>query len=57
MKVTIINGQNHKGWTYNIGRILARKIAINEEITEFFLSKDMPEFCVGWNKCFGENLY
>ena len=56
MKVTIINGQNHKGSTYNIGRILAQKIAINEEITEFFLPKDMPEFCVGCNKCFGENL-
>lgn len=55
MNVTIINGQNHRGSTYTIGRMLAEKIAVKEEITEFFLPKDMPEFCIGCNKCFGEN--
>ena len=34
MKTVIIHGQNHKGSTYNIARILAEKIG--GDITEFF---------------------
>ena len=34
MKTVIINGQNHKGSTYHIGKLLADKIG--GEVTEFF---------------------
>lgn len=50
MKITMIHGQNHKGSTYQIGRLLAEKIG--GEITEFFLPRDFGEFCVGCTNCF-----
>ena len=40
MNIVIINGQNHKGSTYHIGRMLAERVGGN--ITEFFLPRD---FC------------
>lgn len=53
MKIVIINGQNHKGSTYNIGKQLAEKL--QAEITEFFLPKDFGEFCVGCTSCIVKN--
>ena len=50
MKVVLIHGQNHKGSTYRIGRMLAEKIS--GEITEFFLPRDFGEFCTGCTACF-----
>lgn len=54
MKVLTINGQNHKGSTYHIGRILAEKITTPENIEEIFLPRDFDEFCCGCTKCFIE---
>lgn len=51
MKIVIINGQNHKGSTYNIGIRLARKLAGDEHITEFFLPRDLNHFCLGCYSC------
>lgn len=51
MKIVIINGQNHKGSTYNIGISLARKLAGDEDITEFFLPRDLNHFCLGCYSC------
>ena len=34
MKITIIHGQNHKGSTYHIAKMLADKL--DGEVTEFF---------------------
>lgn len=51
MKVTLINGQNHKGSTYNIGRILAEKLTDEASITEFFLPRDLNHFCLGCYQC------
>ena len=45
MKTVIISGQNHKGSTYHIARMLADKIG--GETKEYFLPKDFGEFCVG----------
>lgn len=42
MKIVIINGQNHKGSTYNIGKQLAEKL--QAEITEFFYQKILVSF-------------
>ena len=52
MKVALINGQNHKGSTYNIDKILALKLTDEENIKEVFLPRDIPEFCTGCTACF-----
>ena len=51
MKIVMINGQNHKGSTYNIGRMLAEKLGSDKDITEFFLPKDLNHFCLGCYTC------
>ena len=51
MKIVMINGQNHKGSTYNIGRMLAKKIGSDQDIVEFFLPKDLNHFCLGCYTC------
>lgn len=53
MKIVIIHGQNHKGSTYHIARMLAEKI--KGDIKEFFLPRDFGEFCAGCTKCFMES--
>ena len=50
MVITVINGQNHKGSTYNIGRILVEKLGGNE-VHEFFLPRDLNHFCSGCCSC------
>ena len=50
MKITIIHGQSHKGSTYHIADMLAKKLG--GEVTEFFLPKDFHEFCIGCTNCF-----
>lgn len=50
MKIVLINGQNHKGSTYHIGRQLAEKLG--GDVKEFFLPRDFGEFCVGCAGCF-----
>lgn len=49
MKITIIHGQNHKGSTYHIAKILADKLG--GEIKEFFLPRDFNQFCIGCTTC------
>lgn len=51
MKITVINGQNHKGSTYNIGKLLVDEISGEKEVTEFFLPRDLNHFCIGCFKC------
>lgn len=51
MKIVIIHGQSHKGASYNAGRLLVNQLGSEEEITEFFLPKDMPHFCCGCYQC------
>lgn len=50
MKIVLIHGQNHKGSSYHIGRMLAEQLA-ESEISEFFLPKDLEHFCVGCFSC------
>lgn len=50
MKICIVNGQNHKGSTYHIGKMLADKLG--GEVQEFFLPRDFGEFCCGCTNCF-----
>lgn len=49
MKVVLIHGQNHRGSTYHIGRLLADKLGM--ESTEFFLPRDLNHFCLGCYSC------
>jgi len=51
MKIVLIHGQNHKGSSYHIGRMLADRISTEKEITEFFLPGDLNHFCLGCYKC------
>ena len=51
MKIVMLNGQNHKGSTYHIGRMIADKIAGDNEILEFFFPKDLNHFCMGCYRC------
>jgi len=55
MKIALINGQNHKGSTYHIGRALAEKLSGDDEISEVFLPRDMPNFCMGCIRCITED--
>lgn len=50
MKIVMINGQNHKGSSYHIGRMVADKIS-DAEITEIFLPRDLNHFCLGCYAC------
>ena len=50
MKITLIHGQNHKGSTYHIGKLLAEQFG-NSDIQEFFLPKDLEHFCMGCYQC------
>lgn len=50
MKIVLIHGQNHKGSSYHIGRMLADELK-GSEITEFFLPRDLEHFCVGCYNC------
>ena len=51
MRIVMLNGQNHKGSTYHIGRMIADKIPGNNEIREFFFPRDLNHFCMGCYKC------
>lgn len=53
MNITVIYGTEHKGSTYNITQLLLNRLK-NEtsEVTEFFLPRDMPHFCIGCSQCF-----
>lgn len=55
MKVVIIHGQNHQGSSYNIGRMIANKISSEENITEFFLPRDLNHFCLGCYACIDDD--
>ncbi|WP_331466360.1 flavodoxin family protein [Blautia producta] len=50
MKITVIHGQNHKGSTYHIAKMLYEKL--DGEVTEFFLPRDFHSFCIGCTNCF-----
>ena len=51
MKIVMLNGQNHKGSSYHIGRQIIDKTSGEKEITEFFFPKDLNHFCLGCYKC------
>ncbi len=57
MKITVINGTEKQGATYHMKELFLDEFRSDAEITEFYLPKDCPGFCVGCTSCFfqGEN--
>lgn len=51
MKIVMLNGQNHQGSTYHIGRMIADRIEGENEIREFYFPKDLEHFCKGCYSC------
>ena len=51
MRIVLIHGQNHKGSSYHIGRIIAEQIKGENTLTEFFLPSALNHFCAGCYSC------
>lgn len=56
MKIAVINGTEKRGVTCKLKDIFLERFK-SAEITEYYLPKDCPSFCVGCTSCFmkGEN--
>ena len=52
MKIVVINGTELKGCTYRIKETFLSVLRDGNEITEFYLPKDLPHFCTGCKTCF-----
>lgn len=58
MKILIVNGSDHKGSTWRIARNLAEKISSRKQgcvISEIWMPRDLPEFCIGCARCVMES--
>ncbi len=51
MKIVMLNGQNHRGSSYHMGRAIIDRIEGEKEVTEFFFPRDLNHFCLGCYKC------
>ena len=51
MKIVMLNGQNHRGSSYHIGRAVIDRIKGEKAVTEFFFPKDLDHFCLGCYRC------
>ena len=52
MKITVINGYEKRGVTYQIKELFLEPFRDKTEITEFYLPKDCPNHCGGCMNCF-----
>lgn len=52
MKITVVNGTEKHGVTYKLKEIFLNELRGRAEITEFYLPKDCPNFCIGCTACF-----
>ena len=52
MKITVINGTEKHGITYRLKEMFLEPFKNKAEITEFYLPKDGPGFCIGCTQCF-----
>lgn len=52
MKITVINGTEKRGVTYKLKELFLERFKSVAEITEYYLPKDCPSFCVGCTSCF-----
>ena len=56
MKVVLIQGQSHQGITCHMGRRMAELMTNQQSVTEFFLPRDMDQFCTGCLSCVKNGL-
>ena len=52
MKITVINGTEIRGCTYSIKELFLAGFRDGNEVTEYYLPKDLPHFCCGCKTCF-----
>ena len=52
MKITVINATEKKGVTYRLKETFLEPFRGKAEITEFYMPKDGPGFCIGCTACF-----
>ncbi|MBR2186404.1 MAG: NAD(P)H-dependent oxidoreductase [Lachnospiraceae bacterium] len=52
MKIAVINGTEKHGVTYRMKEIFLEQFRNDSEITEYYLPKDGPGFCMGCTACF-----
>ena len=55
MKITVINGTEKHGVTYRLKEKFLEPFRGRAEITEFYLPKDGPGYCIGCTACFRNN--
>lgn len=51
MNITVINGTEKHGVTYRLKEMFLAEFKDNANITEYYLPKDCPNFCVGCLNC------
>jgi len=52
MKITVINGTEKHGVTFRLKETFLDSLRAMADITEFYLPKDCPGFCIGCTTCF-----
>ena len=53
MNICVINGLEKKGITYNLKELFLEEFRnLSNEITEFYLPRDLNGFCIGCTNCF-----
>ncbi|MBQ9568046.1 MAG: NAD(P)H-dependent oxidoreductase [Lachnospiraceae bacterium] len=59
MKIAVINGTEKRGVTYRMKEFFLEQFRDDSEITEYYLPKDGPGFCMGCTACFrnGQTRY
>ncbi len=57
MKITVINGTQKEGVTNHLKELFLKHFKEEATITQYYLPKDCPSFCLGCTNCFmnGEN--
>lgn len=55
MKITVINGTESKGATFQIKEHFLQPLRAGNDITEFYLPKDFSHFCTGCKSCFAKS--
>ena len=52
MKIVVINGTETKGCTWHIKEAFLGVLRAGNSVTEFYLPRDLPHFCLGCKTCF-----
>lgn len=56
MNITVINGTEQRGCTYQMKEQFLAAVGDGHNVTEFILPKDCPVFCTGCKACFYKDM-